>query len=189
MKIAAMIFLLSLAGSILGQGVSFQGDAYKNIIGVKSSSMTGHGAYFHRKFSENYSVRVNGFVYYYFHQLGEDNDPSEKELSILYNAGLELQRDLYKAANTRIYGFLGGYRYYEKFKDEYQNHSYEERDSYKYINVVGLGIGSEYIVRKRFCLDFDFGFKFNDESGRNEGLKEITRALKLGIGVAVGFMF
>jgi hypothetical protein len=158
---------------------------FSNSIGIKSSNISGYGIYYNRKLSEEFKVQFMGLIYYYYN--AEDNT-EHKNLN--YDFGFEIQRDISKITNFRVYILAGAYYYFDddKLEDKVKK-VYKINNSFN----VGVGLAFEYSL-KRFIFSFDIGYKFfEDRKEITENDKKpypvLERVTKIGAGIGIGFIF
>jgi hypothetical protein len=168
------------------QEMSF--DKLNNTIGLNSSNISGYGFYYNRKITENFRIQFMCFAYYYY------ND-SNKEIHKIFNYdyGIELQRDLSKSENFRIFVLVGAYK---SFNHDTKDYPVLQKEIKNNSFNAGIGISGEYYY-KRFVFNLGLGYKyFGDnyeirDNTYNNGLPYpvLEKRTKIGAGIGVGFMF
>ena len=158
---------------------------YSNSVGIKSSNISGYGIYYNRKLSEEFKIQFMGLIYYYFNS---ENNEEHKNLN--YDFGIEIQRDIYKNNNFRVYILGGAYYYFDDDKVEgFGNKIFKINNSFN----IGVGLALEYSF-KRFIFSFDIGYKYfedNKEITENDKITYpvLERVTKIGAGIGIGFVF
>lgn len=157
----------------------------KNTFGIKLSNITGYGLYYNRKLSDNFNIQVIGLVYYLY---SKNNGIEHNNLN--YEFGLEFQGNIVKSESARVYFLAGAYYFFDDDSRE-GNGNLNQRINNS-ING-GIGIAGEYYY-KRFILSLEIGYKFYEDrleiiENNREPYPELSRVMKIGAGVGIGFMF
>jgi hypothetical protein len=183
--IGILLFCVSIEA--FSQEIAY--DNLNNTIGVKSSNITGYGFFYNRKISENFRIQFMTFAYYFY------NNANKEEHKIWnYDYGFEIQRDLYKINNFRIFVLAGAYKSYDHDTKNYPIEAEKEIKNSSF--DAGVGLSCEYFYQ-RFVIGLDIGYKYYQENriisekNYNNGLEypEVESKTKLGAGIGVGFMF
>jgi hypothetical protein len=158
-----------------------------NSIGVRFSNMTGYGLSYSRKFAGNYTFMASGIVFYDEYVKGEKDSIIQDTKNIIYDYGFELQRDFFKSETTRVYMLGGLFFSNEENKDEWDGQvSIDEK---REIIGCGLGLGVEFLIKSRFALNVDFGYKFESEDGKENGIPYESRKTLLGLGLGLSYKY
>ena len=178
-----IITILFLPFSLHGQNEIRE--SYSNTGGLRVSNISGYGVYYNRKITDDFRVQIMGLAFYYY---GDIKNEIHKNFN--YEAGLELQRDITKNQNFRLYILAGAYYYFDD--DELVSEINSIQKVNKSFNI-GVGIALEYYF-KRFVFSVDLGYKYFEDKKvitENDNLPypELFRVTKVGAGVGIGFMF
>ena len=154
-------------------------------IGLRYSNISGFGLSFSEKIFTGYYVTFSGMISYDEHQAWSDMTKStitEDTKNILYNFGLEFQRDLFIFRNTKVYALLGGYYYVEDNKDQFNSRVTN-------IFTVGIGVGFKWYMDKHFAGFFHFGYKFDNSNTEDNNQPSLERKTNVGIGAGISYIF
>jgi len=163
---------------------------YNNSIGLSYSNVTGYGLNYSRRFLKDYSIGIAGILHYKEKMEWETMSKDVinlDEKDILYNFGIEIQRDIFTTNKTRMYVFLGGYLSTEESKNFSKQSGNAGGEDNKYNKVVGLGFGLQYYLSKHFAFNFHFAYKYDQldyEEIGSPGL-DISTGVGYGIGASV----
>ena len=182
-KIIIVIIFFWLPQTIFCQDESFNN--FNNTIGLKLSNISGYGLYYNRKISEDFKLQLMGAVFYW-----DYSDTGVKHNNFNYSFGLEIQRNITKSENVRVYILAGAFYYMDDDKGEGTGY-YNKTINHSF--NVGVGLAGEYYY-KRFILSFELGYKYYEDKleiteDNNLPYPVIKRVTKIGTGVGVGFMF
>lgn len=194
--IALSMALLSTPAGLLAQATNTDEEfvksnkvivnLYDNSIGLRYSNISGYGLNYGLRIFDSYSVIVSGMILYNENTVWEDMTKAnviKDQKDILYNFGIELQRDMFYTNNTRVYALIGAN--YSK-DDNSELLSGTEISRY----AVGLGFGLEWFLHERVSLNISAGYKFDSiDKIENKVQPSIERKTGLGIGGGVTFQF
>jgi hypothetical protein len=133
-----------------------------NRLGFAGSMMSGYGLSYEYFVTRDYLIEFSGSVYGEGGNMETANYNSRSYLTAA--VGMELQRNMYFHGNTRLYGLLGTSvwidnekRYYDKTNDD------------KTAWAIGLGIGLEYTISRRFVINLEGGYHY--KTYNNSGIR------------------
>jgi hypothetical protein len=159
---------------------------YDNSIGLRYSNISGYGLNYGVRLFKSYSVIVSGLILYNENTAWEDMSKTKitrDQKDILYNFGVELQRDMFYTNNTRVYALLGA----NYLKDD-NSQLLSGTNISRY--AVGLGFGLEWFVHERVSINISAGYKFDSiDKIENKVQPSIERKTGIGIGGGVTFQF
>lgn len=185
MKISTIMiaFLILLSQSVFSQESTFEDN--DNTFGLKASNISGYGLYYNRKLSDDLRLQLMGLAFYLY---SLDNGIEHKNFN--YDIGLEIQQDIAKGYNTRLYILAGAFYYLD---DDQRDGNSTLFKSVNHSFNAGIGIGGLYYYKK-FVISLELGYKFFEDNLEitNENGKsypELHRVTKVGAGVGIGFMF
>jgi len=176
---------------------------YDNKFGFTASQITGYGLSYQRHISNGFRIEING-SYFTSDDLRYSRESFVKNYTY-YTIGLELQKELYKENNSKVFFFIGvGYFYdYEERNDKFGPSSDDIRiyeklyQTYKTI-AAGIGLNFQYTLSRFLIFDFDVAYyhdrKFEDYYDSTRALEYQYRSkntfhydLGFGIGIYVPF--
>lgn len=158
---------------------------FDNQIGVRYSNISGYGISLGRSFFNNYTICISGMMIYDQYEKWTDMSKSKIETenkNILYNFGGELQRDLFKFRNTKVYVFVGGSYSVEDNKNTYDNQTDK-------ILAIGVGLGLQWYMDKHFSGFIHFGYKFNSTDSQKNNQPSLERKTELGLGAGFSYHY
>ncbi|MBU4487215.1 MAG: hypothetical protein KKD38_09845, partial [Candidatus Delongbacteria bacterium] len=164
-----------------------QSNPFKNSLGIRFSNITGYGLSFSRQIFDNYTFKAGGIVFYDEYIKGNNDSIIQDTKNIIYDYGFELQRNFFKSGNTRVYMLGGIYFANEQNKDEWNGVA--STDQYEDIIAGGVGIGVEFTFKSRFGLNIDFGYKFENSEGEEEGIPVTKNNTQLGLGIGLSYLY
>ena len=181
--IIAIIFVLAIP--------LFSQKSYpKQQIGLGYSFYSGSGISYQIEFNPTYALKTNGFIYYY-------GDDLPDVVDIFPNLGFEIQRNIYKNPNSRLYALAGtSYWYFEsRTKDVKFENDMEiitKKVDIDEIYNFGLGMGIEHKFINSFSISLDLGLHYQI-SGITNFSPFFDRNPKgtdfIGIGGSLGFRY
>jgi hypothetical protein len=169
MKILFIITILSLPAYLFAQDDSESTASTSSLsnhaLGGSASMVSAPGISYEYIFGSN-RIKLTGFAYMESSQYGGDNFTGV--------IGGELQQDLQKSRSTRLYGFIGGYYWYENNSNDYSVYSNdpnylemtankEKRNEFS----TGLGIGFEVQAWKHIFISLDISMLYRRTSWNN----------------------
>jgi|GEM_PF-1521431 len=166
----------------------------QNRIGLYGSFISGYGLSYQYQFENGFSLRTQFFVY---GSIGSDELYDENELKIVY--GADLQYNIKKTEDTRLYAIVGSYFDYHESEDDYYDIEPSNDIDYdieRYISV-GVGIGMEIKVTLNISFVIEGGYygRFGTNSYSNyngqEGnyVKRNPKEFSFAIGGGVFYAF
>jgi hypothetical protein len=190
-SILLFIFFIQESKSQDAREVEFAPDTtrfvnlFENSVGVRYSNISGFGLTMTRRFFEDYTIRLSGMLQY--NELIKWDDMTktreiQNQKDILYDFGIELQRDIYTTNVTKVYAFLGGYLSDDKNKDT-GNELFEKT------LAAGVGFGFQWYVGKHFAFDFTIGYKFDNIDTEDNGKPSVERKTGVGVGIGAQYIF
>ncbi len=182
-KYTALICFILSATYVFADDVKY--NDYSNSLGLKASNISGYGFYYNRKISNDFNLQAMGLIYYYINK-----KETEEYRNFNYDFGLEIQRNMYRSVNSRIYLLSGAYYY---FDEEYDKHDDLSDKTINHSFNVGVGVGYE-LFYKRFVLSMELGYKFFEDNkeiteNNNPTYPERERTTRIGAGIGLGFTF
>ncbi|MBX3043064.1 MAG: hypothetical protein KIT33_02340 [Candidatus Kapabacteria bacterium] len=186
MKLIILILMVFLYLSELIYCQEIKSTDFANTIGIKHSNTTGYGAFYNRRLSENISIQFLAMYFYYFRQTDE-----LEHKNINYSLGTELQRNIIRNENYRVYFLMGGYYYFDDDYKDYQNSQTLTIFNNSYNVAIGVAFEYQY---KRFIFSAEIGYKFYEDNKTITELDKnpypvLYRETKLAGGLTVGFIF
>jgi len=114
-----------------------QVDSLSHFLGVSISGFSGSGLTYKLYMNKNWSAKVAGYFYYDSEETGDvtSNVPDR----VLYDIGLQMERNILQNKSIRLYGLIGGKKYFSQYHDESSNIDKKVRIRY----ALGLGFGTE----------------------------------------------
>ncbi len=164
----------------------------KNSIGAKFSNISGYGLSFSKRLFDNYNVELSGIVFYDEYVKGFKDSILEDSKNIIYDYGIELQRDLFKGESTRIYA-LGGI-FFSKTQNTHKTKNYagvlytETDDEFDKV-AGGIGVGIEFITKKRLSFNIDIGYRFEHSDGKESGIPVEENNTTVGLGMGISYLY
>jgi len=158
-----------------------------NSIGMRFSNISGYGISYSKRFLENYTIKANGIVFYDEYIKGHKDSIIQDTKNIIYDFGFEIQRDFYKSDNTRVYMLGGMYFANDQNKEEWDGLT--SIDEYRDLIAGGLGVGVEFIFKKKFGINVDFGYKFDHSDGEEEGIPVEENTTMIGLGIGISYLY
>lgn len=181
-KILIVIFFLNIPTFLIAE--DYSADLY-NIIGINYTNISGYGIFYNRKLSDDFHLQIMGLAYYLY---SEENDVIHKNFN--YEAGLELQLNIFKWSVSRLYLLAGAYYYLDDDKKEGPGGKFNSIINHSF--NVGTGMAYQFIFH-RFVIYFTVGYKFYEDNlditADDKTYPELKRVTKLGAGIGLGFMF
>jgi len=177
----ALILILLLAGALFPEPGYLK---YHQAFGFKASNISGYGAFYGWKPTDDLRLQTTGIYYLFDHKFQE-----ERRVITDYSIGLELQKDIIQEIDHRYYLMAGGYYYYDNDETKSDAPFHAIKNSLN----CGLGIGYEYFF-KRVTLGLELGYKFySDKSREKTGdagwIPVSEKVTKIGAGLNLGFIF
>ena len=125
----------------------------QNRIGLYGSFFSGYGLSFQHQFQNGLSIRSQLFAY----GSNDDNNYNSDEIQLDY--GIDLQYNLKRTQNSRLYALLGSYiDYYERGNSYYSSSVYKkDYNIERYINV-GIGFGIEVMGWQNISIVVEGGY-------------------------------
>ncbi|MFC2129835.1 hypothetical protein ACFLSQ_00215 [Bacteroidota bacterium] len=164
---------------------------YNNSFGVRYSSISGYGLSLSRQFFEHYKLIVSCLVHYNEYMRWEDiskNVVEEDSKDILYDFGIEFQRDIYTSNSTRIFALIGGYYSSEKSNNFHKGQGQDNEIFHNQLNA-GVGFGLQFYINKYVAGDISCGYKFYLKDSQENGKPSTEKKTTIGLGVGLSFFF
>ncbi|MDD3046026.1 MAG: hypothetical protein PHF33_11270 [Candidatus Delongbacteria bacterium] len=164
----------------------------RNSIGVKFSNISGYGLSFSRRLFDNYNVKFGGIVFYDEYVKGHKDSILEDSKNINYDYGIELQRDIFKNESKRIYA-LGGI-FFSKTQNTEKTRNYtgilytDTDDEYDKV-TGGIGVGIEFVTKRRLSFNIDIGYRFEHSDGKESGIPVKENNTKVGLGIGISYLY
>lgn len=167
----------------------------KNRIGIYGSFFSGYGLSYQHQFDNSFSLRTQIFAY------GRNDDSKEynsNEVRLAY--GADLQYNLKRSGNTRLYAIAGSFLDYYKSGNNYNYPPISNDYDYeRYINVGG-GFGIELMAWRNLSFVIEGGYYgrfgnntvtvYRSENGQDPiYLKEKQSPKTFGFGVGGGISY
>lgn len=165
---------------------------FTNSVGVTYSNVSGYGLNYRVRFLDVYSIGISGMMHYKEKMKWETMSKEVvtlDEKDILYNFGIEIQRDIFTTNKTRLYVFLGGYLGTEKSNNFRGIPGSEGDEENKYYKVVGLGFGLQYYFSKYLAGNFHFAYKYDQLDTETNGSPGTEKATGVGFGIGLSVFF
>lgn len=181
-----IIFLFSGIMALTAQGQT--ATAFHHQIGVSGSTISGMGISYQYIFTDNYRMKLSGFVLSSTASTIYDSDD-------LYSSiGLEGQKTLFLTEATRLYVLLGVGMYRERSQYFPENgfSSYARTEN---TYTGGTGFGIELIAAERISFHFDVGLAYTFKERKYASIDGSTPPVsptfrsEVGIGIAGGLGF
>lgn len=154
MKNIVFLILLFLIYNI----TSGQSKYPKQLVGIGFNNISGIGIQYQLELSPQYVTRFAGFAYY-------TNENNQDNLNFYGNFGADLQYNIFKAENHRIYSMIGASFWYlqnkntTEYLDNFRKVLKVDNDIKRLINT-GIGLGYEYKVFPRLAIGLDLGILY-----------------------------
>ncbi len=187
-----VIFLFSLIMALTAQGQT--APTFHHQIGVAGSLISGMGISYQYIFSDDYRVKCTGLYY----TETKSTDILDERKSMDTQAGMELQKSIYMAKNTRVFAFAGAGVLLSTKRDFDVNASLESRYRWEYYHG-GAGVGIELIAAGRISFNVEVGalYSVRVTSGEFDSAKHSVyetfsrREVGFGIGggLGIGYRF
>ncbi len=164
----------------------------RNSIGVKFSNISGYGLSFSKRLFDNYNVKFCGIVFYDEYVKGFKDSLLEDSKNINYDYGIELQRDVFKSESTRVYA-LGGI-FVSKSQDREKERSYtglmitNTDDDFDKL-TGGIGVGVEFVTKKKLAFNIDIGYRFEHSDGKESGIPVEENNTMVGLGIGISYLY
>lgn len=141
--------------------------------GLEASMISGAGLSYQLQYDVDWAMKINGLGFYFGEDLPDNGD-------LYIDLGIEVQRNFWKKRSRRAFLFAGmSYWYMQHRETEIQIINDREilfkNEILNDVYNVGVGIGVEIMLRKRFVLSFQVGFLIQ-QSKAIEGF-ELTRLI------------
>ena len=159
---------------------------YNNGIGIRYSNISGYGLSYLRRFLDDYTVCINGAITYNEYEKWTDmskTNVEEDTKNILYNFGIEFQRDLFVTTGTKIYGLIG--MYYTDDDNKGQDNSGTVNKTFS----IGVGFGFQWYMGKHVAGYFHFGYKFDNIDSEENNQPSLQRQTVVGFGLGMAILF
>lgn len=174
---------------------------YDNAVGVSYSTISGFGLNVSRRFAEHYAVTFVGMLHY--NELQEWSNMSKDSLTkdeqdILYDFGIEFQRDVFTTRTTRLYGLIGAYYSVAKNNQQTSEFLFAETNTDETKFAVGAGFGFQFFLSKNFAGNLHLGYKFeqidavkpvSDQFGNRIDKPSLQISTEVGFGLGVSVFF
>ncbi len=160
-------------------------NVYNNSFGARYSSISGYGLSFSKQFFNHYKIIATCFVHYDEYMKWEDTRKSvveEDSKDILYDFGIEFQRDIYTTNSTRIFAMVGGYFSSEKSKDLNKEIFHDQL-------TAGIGFGLQLYINKYVAGDISCGYKIDRIDSQDNGKPSLKIKTNIGLGAGLSFFF
>jgi hypothetical protein len=158
-----------------------------NSIGLRFSNMSGYGISYSRRFADNYAITFTGIAFYDEFVKSDGDSIIQDTKNIHYDYGFELQRDFFKSQTTRVYMLGGLFFSTEANKDQWGGYASQDLKEDKI--GCGLGIGIEFIIKETLALNVDFGYKFENNEGKENGKDFTSNKTLLGLGIGLSYLY
>lgn len=125
----------------------------QNRIGIYGSFFSGYGLSYQYQFKKGISLRTQLFAY----GSNDDDDSNATEVQITY--GADVQYNLKRSGNTRLYVLAGSFLDYSESGNTYYlpSPSPNNYDIERYINI-GVGLGIELIAWQHVAFAIEGGY-------------------------------
>ena len=181
-----IIFLFSGIMALTVQGQT--APAFHHQIGVSGSTISGMGISYQYIFSDNYRMKLSGFV------LNSTASTAYSSDDLYSSIGLEGQKTLFLTEATRLYVLLGVGMYRERSQYFPENgfSSYARTEN---TYTGGTGFGIELIAAERISFHFDVGLAYTFKERKYASIDGSTPPVsptfrsEVGIGIAGGLGF
>ncbi|PIS28251.1 MAG: hypothetical protein COT43_06750 [Candidatus Marinimicrobia bacterium CG08_land_8_20_14_0_20_45_22] len=112
-------------------------DSLSHLLGVSISGFSGSGLTYKLYMNKNWSFKAAGYFYFDSEKTGDvtSNVPDR----IQYDFGFQVERNILQNKSIRLYGLIGGKKYFNQYQDEYSNIDKKVRTEY----ALGVGFGTE----------------------------------------------
>lgn len=169
----------------------------KNRIGIYGSFFSGYGLSYQHQFENGFSLRTQIFAY----GTNDDNkDYNSKEFRFAY--GADLQYNIRRSRNTRLYAIAGSFLDYYKSGNSYNYPSTsDDYDIERYINVGG-GFGIELMAWRNLSFVIEGGYYgrfgnnsvtvYRSDSGQEPKYykeKQSPKTFGFGVGGGISYAF
>ncbi|MCX6152799.1 MAG: hypothetical protein NT007_01430 [Candidatus Kapabacteria bacterium] len=174
--------------SLFGDSVKYV-NCFDNSISGCYSNISGYGLSYTRRFLNSYAITFTGLSIYNESKKWEDMTKAkltENTTNILYNFGIEIQRDIFTTNATKVFGMIGGY--YSKVNDEDLKNGNDET-----IYAVGAGFGFQLYLSKYVSAYASIGYKLDHSDKITTTNGKDSPALRnqtmVGFGTGLSFSF
>lgn len=166
----------------------------KNRIGIYGSFFSGYGLSYQHQFDSGFSLRTQVFA---FGRNDDNSDYNTEEVRFAY--GADLQYNLKRSRNTRLYALVGSFIDYYKSGNNYNYPSTtDDYDTERYINLGG-GFGIELMAWQNLSFVIEGGYygrfgknnitNYRFENGQDVRYKEQQSPKSFGFGVGGGISY
>lgn len=166
----------------------------KNRIGIYGSFFFGYGLSYQHQFENGFSLRTQIFA---FGRNDDNKDYNSEEVRFAY--GTDLQYNLKRSSNTRLYALVGSFIDYYKSGNNYNYPSTtDDYDTERYINLGG-GFGIELMAWRNLSFVIEGGYYgrfgknsvtvYRHENGQDVRYKEKQSPKSFGFGVGGGISY
>jgi hypothetical protein len=175
-----IMILVTVAGALYPESAYLK---YHQAFGFKASNISGYGAFYGWKPTDDVRLQATGIYYLYDHKFQH-----ERRQITDYSIGMEIQKDIIQEDDYRFYLMTGGYYYHDNDTSTVTK-LHVVKNSYN----CGLGIGYEYFFH-RVTLGLELGYKYyydtsEEKRGDGEWLPVLEKVTKIGAGLNLGFVF
>jgi hypothetical protein len=185
MRFAQLFLLLTILAA-----VSLSAAYPKHLVGVDYSTISGSGLSYSLELDRSNVLKFSGILIYY------GAKPPDK-MTLIGDAGMEYQYNIWKIKNNRLYLFGGGSYWYVEKRDVISYMKFEKLIIEKTIathNIfnIGVGIGYEKVFLNKIALNLNVGLQYQLSDGKGFPLlfDRSPEAQKfLGVGAGIGLKF
>lgn len=185
MRFAQLFFLLTILAA-----VSLSAAYPKHLVGIDYSTISGSGLSYSIELDKNTALKFSGIPMYY------GAKPPDK-MTLIGDAGVEYQYNIWKIKNNRLYLFGGGSYWYVEKRDVISYMKFEKLIIEKTIvknNIfnIGAGIGYEKVFLNKIALNLNVGLQYQLSDGKGFPLlldRSPETQKFLGVGGGIGLKF
>ncbi|MEI6089115.1 MAG: hypothetical protein WCR42_01545 [bacterium] len=162
----------------------------KHLVGVDYSTISGSGLSYSLELDRSNVLKFSGILMYY------GPKPPDK-MTLLADAGMEYQYNIWKIKNNRLYLFGGGSYWYVEKRDVISYMKFEKLIIEKTIaknNIfnIGAGIGYEKVFLNKIALNLNIGLQYQLSDGEGFPLlfdRSPESQKFIGVGGGIGLKF
>jgi len=185
MRFTPLVFSLTILAA-----VSLSAAYPKHLVGIDYSTISGSGLSYSQEIDKNTALKFSGILMYY------GAKPPDK-MTLIGDAGMEYQYNIWKIKDNRMYLFGGGSYWYVEKRDVISYMKFEKLITEKTIaknNIftLGAGIGYEKVFLNKIALNLNVGIQYQISDGTGFPIlfdRSPDSQKFLGVGGGIGLKF
>ncbi|PKL80697.1 MAG: hypothetical protein CVV25_03060 [Ignavibacteriae bacterium HGW-Ignavibacteriae-4] len=168
----------------------------QNRIGLYGSFFSGYGLSYQYQFANGLSVRTQLFAY------GSNDDNNYNSDEIQLALGADLQYNLKRTHNTRLYALAGSFiDYYERGNSYYSSSVYSKDYNIERFINVGVGFGIEILGWQNVSIVLEGGYygrfgnntvtdyDYSGEETKRVKVNQTPKSFGFGVGGGISYAF